>query len=95
MPGATDWGTFTVVWVQPVTIKFTGSVDANNDQLPDYMKWTADGKGNLGPQRFNAYGTDKLPTWGWGYETIGLVEPANFSYDLHFLKNGQLADTNP
>ena len=54
LPGVTDWVSFTVLWVEPVTIKFTGSVDANNDQLPDYMKWTADGKGNLGPQRFNA-----------------------------------------
>ena len=79
LPGVTDWVSFTVLWVEPVTIKFSGYVSQLNNKRGAYKEWTAAGTDALGgPQKFNPDSGDPDPSMGIGYEVAGKVMPSNF-----------------
>jgi len=69
---------FTVLWVQPVDVAFSGTASNDNDKIDVYRAWTEADTYDLGLQKFD----DPDDWWGWGTQARGIVHPNEFEYPL-------------
>jgi hypothetical protein len=85
------WIAFTVLWVDPITVDWSGTESPFDNYYSDYVKSTKtdslpDGTDKLGLQHFNLLNSDRF---GWAYEVTAVVHPKNFAYpdsDLHLYR---------
>lgn len=78
-PGTSDSVKFTVLWVDPVDVQFSGTVSNDNDSREAYRQLTLADHYLLGLQEFEFSDGD---AWGWGTEARGLVHPADFEWEI-------------
>lgn len=79
--GGADSVKYTVLWVGPIGVTFSGSVSTDNDKRENWKNTiTANGTYDLGPEGFKQYTGEPAASLGIGYEEHALVFPINFGY---------------
>jgi len=80
--GNTDSVNFTVLWVDPVELRWSSlsEVSNDNDKRGNYNSITIGDSYALGLQEY-----ENPLTWAWGTEAYGLVHPVEFDYSYIFV----------
>ena len=69
---------FTVLWVDPISVAFSGSVANDNESRETYRQATIADDYLLGFQEYQSDAQTNTTRWGWGTEARGIVHPASF-----------------